>query len=515
MENMYAIKTTTLTALGDAIRSKYVKYIFNDIPNEPFCVVNFNSNDYQISEWTYVEAIPPYRNYYITFDFADLLGDKIDYLPTRRKYEITFNYQSNLSECNEIYMSFDGWTTGLMSMSSTDIERHTVKTIYPTTTTNKPTLAINVDDSKIEGLEFNFNLEIRAIDDDENYINLNKFTPLEMAVKINELSAIPEEAFTITGSCNYKFANGGWDWFIEQCEDKITTSDISSMANMFYATKLEKIPFELNGNTSVVEMSNCFQNTSLKSIPRLNIPKVGGFSNVFAGCRYVREIIDDSINIGEYQGHTSTSTSHTNIFDNCSSLRKISPKLLSNIWNKADGYYYSCYYNMVNGCYVLDELKNIPVAPGKYTSNAFGTTFNTCNRLKELTFETNEDGTAKIAPWKSQTISLNTIGYGGTKSNILNYNSGITADKEVKDDATYATLKDDPDWFTFSVNYSRYNRNSAVNTINSLPDCSATGTNTIKFMGAAGALTDGGAINTLTAEEIAVAAAKGWSVSLV
>jgi hypothetical protein len=41
------------------------------------------------------------------------------------------------------------------------------------------------------------------------------------------------------------------------------------------------------------------------------------------------------------------------------------------------------------------------------------------------------------------------------------------------------------------------------------------GTNTIKFKGASGAKTDGGAINTLTEEEIAVAAAKGWTVSLV
>jgi hypothetical protein len=76
-------------------------------------------------------------------------------------------------------------------------------------------------------------------------------------------------------------------------------------------------------------------------------------------------------------------------------------------------------------------------------------------------------------------------------------------------------LKDNPDWWTCDVNYSRYNHDSAVATINSLPDCSATGTNTIKFKGTMGAKTDGGAINTLTEEEIAVAAAKGWTVSLV
>jgi hypothetical protein len=69
------------------------------------------------------------------------------------------------------------------------------------------------------------------------------------------------------------------------------------------------------------------------------------------------------------------------------------------------------------------------------------------------------------------------------------------------------------------LSYCRYNHDSAVNTINSLPDTSAYlaekgGTNTIKFRGTLGSKTDGGAINTLTEEEIAVATAKGWTVTL-
>ena len=96
------------------------------------------------------------------------------------------------------------------------------------------------------------------------------------------------------------------------------------------------------------------------------------------------------------------------------------------------------------------------------------------------------------------------------------YNSGITADKKVTDGASYQALKDNPDWWTTDINYSRYNKTSAVETINTLPDLSGgAGGNTIKFKGAAGALTDGGAINTMTEEEIAVAAAKGWTVTFV
>lgn len=62
-----------------------------------------------------------------------------------------------------------------------------------------------------------------------------------------------------------------------------------------------------------------------------------------------------------------------------------------------------------------------------------------------------------------------------------------------------------------------YGYDSAVRTINSLPDLSGnTGAaNTIIFKGEAGSRTDGGAINTMTEEEIAVATAKGWVISFV
>jgi hypothetical protein len=162
----------------------------------------------------------------------------------------------------------------------------------------------------------------------------------------------------------------------------------------------------------------------------------------------------------------------------------------------------------------MDEIVGIAIHKGNLTSNAFTYSFDNAYRLKNIVFAMNEDGTAKTATWKSQTIDLSkSVGYLPSKSYVMDYNSGITADKEVKDDATYQALKNDPDWFSANINYSRYNHDSAVRTINSLPDCSATGTNTIKFKGASGALTDGGAINTLTEEEIAVATAKGWTVT--
>ena len=68
--------------------------------------------------------------------------------------------------------------------------------------------------------------------------------------------------------------------------------------------------------------------------------------------------------------------------------------------------------------------------------------------------------------------------------------------------------------------FSNYNHDSAVETINSLPDASeylatAGGTNTIRFKNYSGACTDAGGTNDLTAAEIQVATDKGWTVTFI
>ena len=93
--------------------------------------------------------------------------------------------------------------------------------------------------------------------------------------------------------------------------------------------------------------------------------------------------------------------------------------------------------------------------------------------------------------------------------------------KQVTDASTYNQLKDTADWWTADVAYSKYDRQSAIATIKSLPDTknylsSNGGTNTIKFKKSAGsAKGDNYNMSKLSASEIAVATAKGWTVSLV
>ena len=360
-------------------------------------------------------------------------------------------------------------------------------------------------------------------------------SPLDMPNAILNLPSggggdLPEEAFNITGQCLYRFAYNGWNWYIDLFGNQININ-ASNVNSMFYnSNELTEIPFNVNCY-NLTELTNLFNSCSkLKSVPYVietntnkNLPTSNysgtlTLSYIFNQCSNLREIPDDWFwklmpTKEHWEAHKNYHTGRNSIFAFCHSLRKLPD--ISMLHSTTTTTYNGLYYYLCYSCYVLDEAENIPVC-GTFTSNAFSDTFVNCHRLSNLIFETNEDGTSKTANWKSQTLNLSkNIGYGITHYDITGNNSGITKDKEVYDNATYQALKNDPDWFTTNINFSRYNKASAVRTINSLPDCSATGTNTIQFTGASGSLTDGGAINTLTEEEIAVAAAKGWSVALV
>lgn len=365
---------------------------------------------------------------------------------------------------------------------------------------------------------------------------LIKYKPSEMANAISNISVggggdLPAEAFTISGDCSYRFASNGWNWFIERYKDKITTNNINDASYMFTENStITEIPFDLNfdSNSSYHNLSYIFHHCdNLTQIPKLNNVKVYEMRDMFSHCYNLRTIPDNIADTWDWSYIEKQTGAYDSvqsyIFQYCYSLRSVPMNLIKS-GNPYTAQNVSYYISGFEYCYVLDELINLPIpyTKSKWNLNGFSRTFDLCNRLKNITFALN-NGVPYTVTWKNQTIDLSDydyVGYASSKDNILNYNSGITADKEVIDDATYQALKNDPDWWTMDVNYSRYNHDSAVNTINSLPDTSAYlatagGTNTIKFRGASGTNTDGGAINTLTESEIAVATAKGWTLSFV
>jgi hypothetical protein len=67
------------------------------------------------------------------------------------------------------------------------------------------------------------------------------------AVDSIETVVLPEEAYVISGSCYYRFSNDGWNWFINQFGDKISSNNITEAGYMFNKSKLlEEIPFDIN-----------------------------------------------------------------------------------------------------------------------------------------------------------------------------------------------------------------------------------------------------------------------------
>lgn len=347
------------------------------------------------------------------------------------------------------------------------------------------------------------------------------YKPSEMAAAITAISGgggsgvtIPDSAFALSGNCRYWDYNGKWDSFITAYVDKWSTSNLTDCNSMFYETKLTSIPFDINLSSYPI-LSSIFFSSRLTVLPKIvgnNITIQG--TQYFLSSSHVKNIPDDYFNfIGDvYDSWTNVSF----MFSDAKYLRNF-PSSVNIIPQKSrhTSYRYSFYRSMCDRCYVLDEINNLGVATlSTLTGNAFYSAFESCTRLKNITFES-----GKTVNWKNQTLELSSyVGYANNTLQITD--NGITADKQVKDDATYQALKDDPDWWTTNVAYSRYNHGSAVATINSLPDTSAYlaangGNNTIMFKGESGSATDGGAINTLTEEEIAVATAKGWTCSFV
>lgn len=329
------------------------------------------------------------------------------------------------------------------------------------------------------------------------------------------------------GDCSYFFANS--PWFADLLEDyDFTFNNPTRISYMFQNGNIvDASRVSLNINTPC-EASAMFQNANLiEHLPTkgLSFLFASNMSSLFNGCRY---LTSDEINAWFNQVTTyptsipgrATQFSISQLFQGCSSIKNINPTL-EKICTAARVTSFSS--NSVTGtfqyCYALDEIKNFPVwISSSETNNRFNNTFYHISRAKDVIFDT-DNGVPYTVNWKNQTIELcYLVGYNTNTNPILDYNAGITADKRVTDAASYQALKNDPDWFTTDIAYARYNHDSAVNTINSLPDTSAYlatagGTNTIKFKGDAGSATDGGAINTLTEEEIAVATAKGWTVA--
>ena len=351
----------------------------------------------------------------------------------------------------------------------------------------------------------------------------------ELITGTMESGGINEEDLKFSGGLNYFGQDGRLDNLIEHNFDKI------------------KIGWVENDGTKhgVLAFNNGFSNSSLSRIPPIIIYGVqyGSLEYAFSGCKNLTEL--PIFSTAPYNG---TIGNLRYMFSDCYSITQIPSGYLSNqaiALNQYDtdtfnGIFSNCvrleemndgsflqygknYSNMFKNCCSLRKLEGLVLKDFEIetVTNQFSETFNNCAMLSSLIFSTSGD-----YKMQSQTIDLTTCGYSTDKDGKYKFGSytfQLPIAKGVFNENTYERLKNTEDWWTNQVAYSKYDRQSAIATINSLPDTKTylnseplAYPNKIKFKkGAGSAKGDLYNMSNLTDEEKGVATVKGWTVELV
>lgn len=487
----YSIDETTLTALGDAVRGKVGETEYREFPYTSK-TYHFDSDIYytganrlripvcgatqmKIKRLAYTSGFQSFNYAYFSYEITD--GDTYIFGTEVREcilYDFTADYI-------ELWSMLRGWT---------------------------------------------YDFEVTWYDADGNQMEVmiseevpKTMTPERMAAEINGLQVVAASLLNITGNIDYKFYNGNWDDFIKTYGDKITTSDITGVSRTFTRSTMERIPFEINcQSTTAMKAGYCCDYAQLLEPPVFKNMKIDDMQYMFKDCKNIRYFPEGYGEDWDWSYMTSATSGYygykNGLFDGCYSLRKL-PMALYKYGNPYLNYTYSPLREFRN-MYSLDEVVDMPFPcdtafSSTSYSSPFYNSFTGLYRCKEFTFAPD----IGVKKWANQVLDFSKLGYGYSSGF---YNSGITADKEVKNSTTYTALKDDPDWFAISSDYSRYSMDAMIRTINSLPDCSeyaaANGTNTIKFNMTAGR-GYGKNISALPEETAAIAAAKGWTVTFV
>ena len=350
------------------------------------------------------------------------------------------------------------------------------------------------------------------------------YTPAEMATAISSIETgggggeLTEEDLTFTDDLRYFNYYGRMSKIIKKCGSKMKFNSVDNLSNAFSGNDMLNSDFS-NWTISLYkcDLTKCFSHQSyITAYPKLQ-GTVSCLQNLFYYSDSIELIPDDLFSAGTEFICKQYDDKYDGIFSYCWALKKL-PLWFKNMTftvNKDQNYspYSSVYYNTFQDCHDLKEL-TLPIfpAPAKLRSNCFDSTFRNVQNMRKFIFAPPPAGNEAVL-WTEQTINLADIDCG--------YDSFTASSKAIYDDETYNLYKNDPDARAKTVEYSFYNHDSALETIKSLPYAQMVDIphnqlqNVIKFYGKSGEKTDGGAINTLTAEEIAIATNKGWTVSFV
>ena len=313
--------------------------------------------------------------------------------------------------------------------------------------------------------------------------------PSEVKIDGGYIPTAQDLAFT-GNQAKELFSGGKLSWILEHYTSLLSFSNIQNADSCFYSLKsdadLTNLTFYMKDDYSN-SVDYMFQNSNLTYLPHI-VGKIHDCSNIFKNCKMklIPDNFFDDFIFQKPSGYSSAITC-SSMFQGCSKLTKVPSlkafKQLESAVIPTPSYYSNFYYYLFDSCVSLQEIRDLPIIydiNSEVKQNFFQGIVDFTGKLSSFTFEPNQ--TARLSNQLLSLVSAGYTYYGGRPENSV------------------------------------YNHDSAVETINSLPDTSAFlaevgGTNTIKFRSNQGANTEGGAIGDLTAEEIAVAAAKGWTVA--
>ena len=367
---------------------------------------------------------------------------------------------------------------------------------------------------------------------------------------------LTDEELTFNGDLPDATLGGTFgETILKKERSRVKFNNITRARSLFASNKMDDLSF-ITINLDNADVQSMFGSWKCSVLPILK--GTFSFNSQYpfnGGWRYVR---DPQVLVNTFKDLTPIDRGQNTMYDwlrGFSSLRGELPEVIKEwiSYNKTTSGSNHPYYSFCTNS-AMDTITNIPVTNKvNIDSDVFNSFCVGDFMLSRITFKLN-DNTPYTANWKSQVIDLSkdssncfigfaTTSYYNLPYTIDGYNSGIKTTDNIFNGSSmtieaikerYNLLKTNSNWFSSSYDnvtydgasrkaallFSKFNHTSAVDLINSLPDTSAYletagGTNTLKLKNYSGACTDEGGTNDLTAEEIAVATAKGWTVTLV
>ena len=278
----------------------------------------------------------------------------------------------------------------------------------------------------------------------------------------------------------------------------LNTSKVTQMQNMFYrCINLKTIP--LLDTSNVTTMSDMFNScSSLISIPELDTSKVTNMSNMFYGCRKI-------VNIPPLD--KASCTNMNNMFNGCEKLTII-PFADLNFDN------ISRVSNMFSNCYSLTSVGNLSFANTPNIERLFSCSYQDKSNLETIGNVYCPKATSLYNTFQnlSKLVSVGEI----TCEAATNVHDMFSDDKALQNigglinlgQAYSTTQSANNSYYTLNLSTSKLlTHDSLMNVINNLYDIATKGVKTQQLvLGSTN-------ISKLSADEIAIATNKGFSVS--